>query len=509
MSSRLTLVFAIGVTVGALFGLPGLVVFPASVAVITVLAREHFGWLVLAAILGTGLGTGRDVFENSRPLDPNLTGSLELEGVVESLPKIGPSGLRASVTVERMRKSDGGWSESQGMLLIFFGESSPQGVNRNDLVRVHASVDGPAELDPDFSRFVRSEGARGVGWAHATSVIEHSADMMNPLGRMRDLITRRILEAVPGDSGALLAGFVTGDDSALSEPAREAFDRTNTSHITAVSGANIAILITMWTTLAPSRRFRRHMLVQIALLAIIWSYVGLIGFGPAALRAAVFASLMIPAARFGRKPDALTSLMIASALLLLLIPEMADSVGFWLSMAASAALVTAAPLRNLGEAMTIRWMLVSLVAAQFATLPITFWVFGQWSPASFLANLMIGPVVSVIFPLAFAFAAMVLISPLFGPAIGWLPGIGAQIIIATVESLGATFSMMRSGSLSGTGALLIAILSGSVIACLSVDVQRWIRRIEFTYRKVPGLVPAGVVGAIAGLAMGLIVASLV
>jgi ComEC/Rec2-related protein len=268
--------------------------------------------------------------------------------------------------------ADGEWQDSFGVLLVFFRDTAQGGINRDDTVQVRGSVEPLVNLDPDFRRFVQSEGASGVAWAFTTSVQKRGGDESGIFAGFGTLVTERMLAAVPGDAGALLSGFVTGDDSGLSDTAREAFDRTNTSHITAVSGANIAILIAMWTALAPSGRIRRHLAFQVALLAIIWGYVAMVGFGPAALRAAVFATLMIPASRFGRKPDAMTSLMLASAFLLLLIPGMANSVGFWLSMAASAALVTVAPIRNLDQMLGFRWVLFSLVSAQFATLPITF-----------------------------------------------------------------------------------------------------------------------------------------
>ena len=50
-------------------------------------------------------------------------------------------------------------------------------------------------------------------------------------------------QAAPGDAGVLLSGFVTGDDRALTAARRDAFLRTSTVHLTAVSGANLALLV--------------------------------------------------------------------------------------------------------------------------------------------------------------------------------------------------------------------------------------------------------------------------
>lgn len=509
MISASALVFAIGVTCGALLGRPALILMPVLTFIVVALARQRATALVAVALLGAATGDARVLIHDIEALDATLVSAVQIEGVIPAAPQIGPSGPRASIDVLRIRNEErGAWREASGTLLVFFGDTVPDGVQRNDRILIRGDVERLDSLDPDFRRFVRSEGAAGVAWAFTTSISARDDHALNIMARLRNEVTDSILSALPGDPGALIAGFVTGDDSGLSPAAREAFERTNTSHITAVSGGNVAILIAMWSVMVRSGRFRRHVAFQVMLIAAIWCYVGLVGFGPAALRAALFATLMILGPRFGRKPDPMMSLMLASAILLLIRPDMADSVGFWLSMSASAALVTVAPLVKGEDTLKPRGVVLGLIAAQFATLPITFWIFGEWSPASFVANLLIGPMVSLLFPIAFACAALFLVAPFTASFIGWIPGTGAEIILATVESLGSDFPLMRSGSLSGTGVALIAVLCAMVIACLSVDFRRWISRIEFAHRNSSGAVPAGIVGAIAGIAVGLLTSTL-
>lgn len=503
------MVFAIGVTAGALAGPSAFLIVPVATLLVVASARQRLLLPILVAFLGVSLGAARVITDDAVEYDPRLTTAVQIEGTIDSVPQIGPSGPRATIDVSRVHLDDEeDWQGADSQLLVFFRDTVPAGIQRNDTVHFRASVQDLASLDPDFRRFVRSEGASGVAFAFTTSVEARGDHALNVIVRLRERITQRLMDAAPGDPGALLAGFVTGDDSGLSAEARGAFDRTNTSHITAVSGANVAILISMWTALAPYGRLRRHAGFQLLLIVVIWSYIALVGFGPAALRAGLFATLMIPTSRLGRKPDPMSSLMLASAILLLIIPEMAQSVGFWLSMAASVALVTVIPVSDRRSIMDWRWVGLGVIAAQCATLPITFWIFGQWSPASFLANMLIAPLVSVVFPIAFVSSVLLLALPVPGALIGWIPGTGAGIILATVEGFGSSFPMLRSGPVSSTGVVLIGMLCAVVIGCFSSDARRWILRIEFAHRDGSGVAPAVIVGALGGASVGLLLVAL-
>ena len=360
-------------------------------------------------------------------------------------------------------------------------------------------------FDPDFRRFILSENAGGLAHSFDTTILSRGQTSTNALVRLRKLVTDRIEGAIDGDGGALLAGFVTGDDSGLSDEARNAFELTNTSHITAVSGSNVAILISMWFVILPTRRMQRLFVTQALLLALIWSYVVLVGLGPGAIRAGLFATLMLPAARFGRKADPMTSLMLASAVMLVLMPGWALNVGFWLSMAASAAMATSLSLSRQSPRGFVSQALVALTAAQVATVPITFWIFDGWSPASLIANLMIGPLVAMLFPVAFVVAGVVTLLPWMGEILGWLPKLGANVIISIVESLAGEFPMLRSGSMTARSVMLIAALSAVLLAGISTDPRRWVTRIGFRHREhAPYLSPL-----LLGLSIGVWIVSLV
>lgn len=493
------LIACTGVTIGAFLGWPGAVLFAVAGGVVAASGRQRPRLLVLVAFGFALVGVIRVATWQPPGVDQSITDSVQAEGVVRDVPQIGPSGPRAVVRVERIQHPSESWAPASADVLVFFGDSAPHGIQHGDQVRVRWFATSLQQTEPDFKRFVTSENAGAYAWAFSTSIQARGDSATNILVRLRNTVTDRIEAVVDGDAGSLLAGFVTGDDSGMSSDARRAFELTNTSHITAVSGSNVAVLVAMWSVLVPTRRMQRSLLVQLLLLAMIWSYVVLVGLSPSAVRAGLFATLMLPAPRFGRKADPMTALMLASAVMLLLSPALSRNVGFWLSMAASTALVTTLQLRDATLLGVVKRALLSLIAAQVATFPMVLLVFDGWSPASVVSNLIVGPLVSLMFPFAFCFALAVALAPWIGTLIGWMPELGANTIIAVIQSLAGEFPMLRSGPVSAGPVVLVAAFSIAVIAAVSVDVRRWSVRVEAAQWAHRSIVGACMVGASIGV----------
>lgn len=204
------------------------------------------------------------------------------------------------------------------------------------------------------------------------------------------IIERLDPEQDPGR--ALLGGFLLGDTSHLTETDGEAMRRAGLSHFVAVSGSNVALFLGALFLIAGPLGWssRRRALLGIAGLVF---FTILIGPDPSVLRAAVMAGLVLLARPFGLRPDVWTLIAVGAGLLLVAVPELAFSLGFQLSVAATVGVVA-----GTGWFTRLRpeWLRVSLGAscgAQLAVAPILLMSFGSvplWSPA---ANLAAGPLV--------------------------------------------------------------------------------------------------------------------
>ena len=217
------------------------------------------------------------------------------------------------------------------------------------------------------------------------------------INRVRRVIARGA-STVPMPESSLLVGLVIGDDRAQPRAMRDAFRNSGLSHLTAVSGQNIAFVLAVFapllTRLRPTARLS-------STLAVVTAFTIMTRAEPSVLRAAAMASFAAVVFAVGRRVSTTLTLCASSAVLLLADPFLAWSVGFWLSFAATFGIVVAAePLgrafRQRGVPNMIAAPLAASFSAQMATMPISFLVFGRVAPFGLIANLLAVPVAGAV-----------------------------------------------------------------------------------------------------------------
>lgn len=320
-----------------------------------------------------------------------------------------------------------------------------------------------------FRGFLRSRRVDGAVVAGVLRRDAAPANWRGRIGNLRGIVDRRLASAAPGDAGALLAGLVTGDDGALSEESREAFLRTGTSHLTAVSGSNLALLVTMASTLGTATGWRRRWGWQALTLGAVWGYALLVGLGPPATRAALVATGGVLAVRVGRRPDYPTLLVLAAAVMVVVQPGNLWSLSFQLSFAASLALASVLPglqLRGLGG-----WTgaaIAGTLAVEIATLPMLLPLNGSVSLTSVPANMLVAPWVAVAFPVAALASAVGFVSEPAGEALGAVAALLVRPVLLVVETLGGVESgTVPVGRPGGAVSLLLSVGAALVVGALS------------------------------------------
>lgn len=157
-------------------------------------------------------------------------------------------------------------------------------------------------------------------------------------GVIRDDLSSSAHRALPAAPAALLVALVDGDTSGLDRVLTEEFRQTGLSHLMAVSGANVAIVIGSGLWLI--RRLRFPFAVQIGGAALLLlAFVMVARPEPSVVRAAAMGAVALIALAIGRPSAALPSLSVAILLLLLIRPSLAGSAGFALSVAATGGIV--------------------------------------------------------------------------------------------------------------------------------------------------------------------------
>jgi len=271
---------------------------------------------------------------------------------------------------------------------------------------------------------------------------------------------------LPGDGGDLLPGLSIGDTSAVDSRLDASMKATSLSHLTAVSGANCAVVIGIIMVagglLGMSRRWR-----VVASLATLAGFVVLVTPQPSVIRAAVMAALVLGALAAGRPVRGIPVLSLAVLLLVIADPWLSHSYGFVLSVLATGGLLLlAGPL----AAWLAHWMphpLAAVVAvplaAQLACQPVLVLLNPSIPVYGVVANLLAEPAAPIATVVGLLACLALPVAPPVGDllaAVAWLPS-------AWIAAVAGFFAGLPGAQLpwpgGGPGAVLLVVITTAAI----------------------------------------------
>jgi competence protein ComEC len=301
------------------------------------------------------------------------------------------------------------------------GEGDRPAAARGDRVRIEGRV-----LDPQDPGFRASLLRRGL-------VAKLEADRIVRLGpsdvafvrwaqSLRTVVGGSLRERFPPREAGLLLGLALGDDSLLDPALERDFRASGLSHLLVVSGGNVAMVLAPLLALGSILRLSRWPRFALGLGTVAF-FVVLTGAEPSVLRAGVMAGLTLFGVVLGRPRSAGAILSAAVFGLLVVDPALVWSVGFQLSVAATAGMVAlATPLadRLLWLPRPVALAAGATLAAQLGVTPLLLFYFHEVPISTIAANVLAFPAVApaMLIGLAAAFAGL-----LSAPAGGVLAGI--------------------------------------------------------------------------------------
>ncbi|GAA1925596.1 ComEC/Rec2 family competence protein [Streptomyces sodiiphilus] len=306
-------------------------------------------------------------------------------------------------------------------------------------------------------------------------------------GRLRaDL--RDITDSLPADTRGMLPALVVGDTSRIPPGLHDAVRATDMTHLIVVSGAHLALVLAVLigSPGTASRAERGGLAARLgiplrltALLGgtLVVAFVVLCRPGPSVLRAAVCGGIALLAIATGRRRSLLPALAAAALLLVLHDPRLARSFGFLLSVLATGALLTLAPVWSLAlqrrrVPVRLAEALAAAGAAQVVCAPVVAVFSARVSlvavPCNLLAQLAFAPA------LLLGWAALVT-APLLPPvaaAAAWLAGWPTGWI-ALIARTGASLPGAELAWPGGwTGAALLAAATVALLVLARPALRR-------------------------------------
>lgn len=332
------------------------------------------------------------------PIESDLT--LDLEGVIARPPRIEVQSTSAIVEIAsgplRHRRvylsvRAPPWTSGRDV------DASPVLLEIGDLVSIEAARIRPVRAYSFHQRITHlKDRVSARVYADQEDVLVTGAGGA-PLIRVARVGRRWMSSAaalLPGQPRALLLGVTIGDVAGLDPSVSEDFRRTGLTHLVAVSGANVAIVLV--SMLLVLRWLHTPVRVIPWILAIgTAAFCATSAFEPSVVRASVMATLVLWAMMLGAARKAVFILGATVLALALADPFLIFQLGFQLSVLATLGLVTLA--RRFVAAAGTRPVLLAACAtlgAQLTTLPLLVAATGRLSLVSLPANLVTGPLVA-------------------------------------------------------------------------------------------------------------------
>ena len=458
--------------VGTLGSLAGIAAAAAGVAVALVVAGLRRSAGVLAIALVTTAIVSAGVLDVYRLRHGPVASLAHQEAMVSANLEIRTDphlvtgrGVRAGAAVMktatvRIAGRGHAWRVRAPVLVVVTGPQLGQWLQIP--VGTQVAVNGRLEVadrGSDVAAVLR--GVRG-----APLVIEQPSAGLRLVERVRAGL-RHAVAGRPPEPRGLVPALVLGDTSGLEEDLTREFQATGLTHLTAVSGANLTLLLAFVLTVSRWVGVRGWWLRGVGLSGVL-VFVALCRTEPSVLRAAAMGLVALAALGSGSRSAGLRNLAVAMMILLLMDPFLGRSIGFALSVLACAGIVWWA--RSWTVIMN-RWLPLILaesiavpLAAQLATTPVVAAISERVSIAGLVANALASPFVGPSTVLGFAAAGSSLLSGTLAAAFGFGAAWCAQMIIWI-----ATIGSQLPGSeaqLPATPAILIWLAASSLLAGL-------------------------------------------
>ena len=246
----------------------------------------------------------------------------------------------------------------------------------------------------------------------------------------------------------------------LAEDVTEEFRSTGTSHLLAISGLHVGIVLAISLGAGAWLMGRRRQLYLLLPLGSIWLYALLSGLSASVERPAIMGSIYLLAITLGRPKSILPALAVTAAVMVGLNPEALQDVSFQLSFTAVAGiamLTTYQPVwdripglstggagwrRVLGRVLVLS--LAISVAATLATLPLIAFNFQRIPTLGILATVLALPVLPFLLLTSVLAAAAGVVDAQLGQVVGWLAWVPLEYVLKLVHF----FSRVPSSTIS-------------------------------------------------------------
>ncbi len=452
------LALAAATVAGAVVARPLSLLVPAAVVVFALVLRRPWPLLVAATLASSALGARAEA-----GLAPPERASVDAVVTLVTDPEARWGRVEAIARLD-------------GRLVLLQADGSAADVVAPRLAGEDVRVAGRLGPPPGSAPWLR---VRHVSGALAARHAERAGSGAAPW-RVANRLRRTLSDGAAhlgDDQRSLYLGLVLGDDRDQPLSMTDDFRGSGLSHLLAVSGQNVAFVLALALPL-----LRRLSITgrAAAVLVLLGLFVVVTRAEPSVLRAVAMAGAAALAAAWGRPTPALQLLGLAVAGCVLVDPFLVGSIGFHLSVAATAGILVLGPRLTAalpGPPALVAPLAVS-AAAQLGVAPLIVAGFDGVPVASLPANLLAAPAAALVTTWGLPAG---IVAGVVGPPVDGLAHQPTALALAWVAGVARTASSVPLGQM-GAGHVALSLLAvvAVVVAHGRGQGRRWPRVLRVT-----------------------------
>ncbi|MDO8466540.1 MAG: ComEC/Rec2 family competence protein [bacterium] len=284
-----------------------------------------------------------------------------------------------------------------------------------DEIKVVGVVKKP---DAEFASYYKKEGIAGVvGFPEIELVSSgNGSPVKAQLLKIKSFFESSFKKVLPFDQAVFMAGLTLGETAEFSDELKEKLRATGTSHLVALSGYNISVIISTVINLLALWWFTKRFSFWIS-SGMVLGFVVMTGAEASVVRAAMMGFLILLADKLHRVYYFRNAVAATALVMVGVNPHiLAFDIGFQLSFAALLGITYFQPwiekkLKWQDKSGYFNWRkhLTTTTSAQIAVLPILLYHFGQFSPIGLISNVLLLEFIPITMGLGFfiGFASLI------------------------------------------------------------------------------------------------------
>lgn len=293
---------------------------------------------------------------------------------------------------------DNVWKAVNGKILINLPRY-PQ-YSYGDLLEIKGDLVEPMKIeDFDYDKYLARYDIHSVMYEPFVKFTKNNKGnfFLKKLFQLKEFVESKINYIFAEPYASFESGLILGSRKGIPDDLNEKFKITGLSHIVAISGYNITLIIVFISGFLSFLDRRKQVLVSIGFVIV---FVIFVGASSAVVRAGIMGILGLLAIWFSRKSFIPITITFTAFLMTVYNPKILTyDIGFQLSFLATLGLIYISPIigkyLNFPDYYGARESLLLTLSAEITTLPIMLMNFGRFSLISPLANILVAPLVPI------------------------------------------------------------------------------------------------------------------